>query len=270
MILAQGGLPPLPGSCSRRWSAGTLAAASANAAQLLYDRDIDAAHAPHRAAARWPRAISTPRGRCVFGLVLGRLSMALARAHGQPARRAARAAPRSCSTWSSTRCCSSAAPRRTSSGAAPPAACRCSSAGPRSPDSLGWTAVGAVRGRSSSGRRRTTGRCRCVPGRLRRGGRADAPGGRERQARSPGRSSLYSWAMVAVLAAAVAGRAHGLVLRRRGARARRRWFLCEAHAPAAPAVRRGPATSPMRLFHGSITYLSLLFLAVAIDPLLPF
>jgi len=26
----------------------------------------------------------------------------------------------------------------------------------------------------------------------------------------------------------------------------------------------------MRLFHGSITYLTLLFLAVAIDPLLPF
>jgi heme o synthase len=28
--------------------------------------------------------------------------------------------------------------------------------------------------------------------------------------------------------------------------------------------------APMRLFHWSITYLSLLFLAIAIDPLLPF
>ena len=36
--------------------------------------------------------------------------------------------------------------------------------------------------------------------------------------------------------------------------------------------RRPPARgrAPMRLFHGSITYLTLLFVAIAIDPLLPF
>ena len=30
------------------------------------------------------------------------------------------------------------------------------------------------------------------------------------------------------------------------------------------------AIAPMRLFHGSITYLTLLFVAIAIDPLLHF
>jgi protoheme IX farnesyltransferase len=33
-------------------------------------------------------------------------------------------------------------------------------------------------------------------------------------------------------------------------------------------VRRGHDVSPMRLFHWSITYLALLFLAVAVDQLL--
>jgi heme o synthase len=47
-------------------------------------------------------------------------------------------------------------------------------------------------------------------------------------------------------------------------------FLVEAHRLRARAVAglTGAALKPMRLFHGSITYLSLLFLAVAIDPLL--
>ena len=60
-------------------------------------------------------------------------------------------------------------------------------------------------------------------------------------------------------------------------------FLVEAHrllgravltADAAAAGHTVPGPSveagAMRLFHGSITYLTLLFLAVAIDPLLPF
>ena len=45
------------------------------------------------------------------------------------------------------------------------------------------------------------------------------------------------------------------------------WFLWEATALLS-RVRRGENPRPMRLFHGSITYLSLLFLAIAIDPLL--
>jgi protoheme IX farnesyltransferase len=44
-------------------------------------------------------------------------------------------------------------------------------------------------------------------------------------------------------------------------------FLREAHRLAA-AVRRGGAVAPARLFHWSITYLSLLFAAVAVDVLL--
>ncbi|MEI2727872.1 MAG: heme o synthase [Candidatus Nanopelagicales bacterium] len=44
-------------------------------------------------------------------------------------------------------------------------------------------------------------------------------------------------------------------------------FLYEAHAMLARATR-GEDAAPMRLFHWSITYLSLLFLAIAIDPFL--
>ncbi|MDT7570805.1 MAG: heme o synthase [Actinomycetota bacterium] len=43
-------------------------------------------------------------------------------------------------------------------------------------------------------------------------------------------------------------------------------FLREAHALQG-RVRRGEAVAPMRLFHWSITYLALLFLAVAVDQL---
>ena len=45
-------------------------------------------------------------------------------------------------------------------------------------------------------------------------------------------------------------------------------FLVEAHAMRA-RVAAGRDPRPMRLFHGSIAYLALLFLAVAADPLLP-
>ena len=45
-------------------------------------------------------------------------------------------------------------------------------------------------------------------------------------------------------------------------------FLFEAYGLRA-RVRRGDRDpKPMRLFHGSITYLSVLFLAIALDPLL--
>ena len=33
---------------------------------------------------------------------------------------------------------------------------------------------------------------------------------------------------------------------------------------------RGNEARPMRVFHASITYLTLIFVAVAVDPLLPF
>ncbi|GAB3796713.1 heme o synthase [Humibacter antri] len=47
------------------------------------------------------------------------------------------------------------------------------------------------------------------------------------------------------------------------------WFIYETHRLYALAIRH-ENPSPMRVFHGSITYLSVLFLAIAIDPLLPF
>jgi len=45
-------------------------------------------------------------------------------------------------------------------------------------------------------------------------------------------------------------------------------FVLEAHRLLARARANEPALAPMRLFHLSITYLSLLFLAVAADPFL--
>ena len=47
------------------------------------------------------------------------------------------------------------------------------------------------------------------------------------------------------------------------------WFLVEAFKLYREGLRDEPK-NPMKLFHGSITYLTLLFLAVAIDPLLHF
>jgi protoheme IX farnesyltransferase len=47
------------------------------------------------------------------------------------------------------------------------------------------------------------------------------------------------------------------------------WFIYETHRLYHRAIR-GEKVSPMRVFHGSISYLTLLFLAVAIDPLLLF
>jgi protoheme IX farnesyltransferase len=85
----------------------------------------------------------------------------------------------------------------------------------------------------------------------------------------------YSWVMVAtsLLLWPVAGTgpvyAGAAVLLGAG-------FLLEAHRLLGRARRVSAAggtlaaIAPMRLFHGSITYLTLLFVAIAIDPLLPF
>lgn len=47
------------------------------------------------------------------------------------------------------------------------------------------------------------------------------------------------------------------------------WFIYESHVLYNRAVR-GTEPRPMRVFHASITYLTLLFVAIAVDPLLPF
>lgn len=79
---------------------------------------------------------------------------------------------------------------------------------------------------------------------------------------------LYAWATVAcsLLLIPVAGM--GLVYTAT-ALVVGGWFIYETHRLYGLAIRH-EQVSPMRVFHGSIVYLSLLFLAVGIDPLLPF
>ena len=47
------------------------------------------------------------------------------------------------------------------------------------------------------------------------------------------------------------------------------WFVVESHRLYSRAIRHDEV-KPMRVFHSSISYLTLVFLAVGIDPLLPF
>jgi heme o synthase len=79
---------------------------------------------------------------------------------------------------------------------------------------------------------------------------------------------LYAWATVAcsLLLIPVAGM--GLVYSF-AALVVGGWFIYETHRLYSLAIRH-EHVSPMRVFHGSIAYLSLLFLAIGIDPLLPF
>ena len=79
---------------------------------------------------------------------------------------------------------------------------------------------------------------------------------------------LYAWATVAcsLLLVPVAGM--GLVYTI-SATVFGAWFIYESHRLYNQAVRRD-SPKPMRVFHASITYLTLVFVAVAIDPLLPF
>jgi protoheme IX farnesyltransferase len=76
---------------------------------------------------------------------------------------------------------------------------------------------------------------------------------------------IYSYVMVAVTLALVpyAGWIYGCCAVGLGA-----WFLAEAHALRS-RVAAGDAPAPMRLFHRSIAYLTLLFTAVAVTSLLP-
>ena len=77
---------------------------------------------------------------------------------------------------------------------------------------------------------------------------------------------LYSWAMVIssllLIPTANMGWIYTAIAALSGA-----WFMVSAFKLYREGLRDEPQ-SPMRLFHGSITYLTVLFLAVAIDPLL--
>ena len=86
------------------------------------------------------------------------------------------------------------------------------------------------------------------------------------EAQVAGRIVAYSWAMVAV-SLALWPAAQTTLLYPAAAVVLGGLFLRQAYALRA-RVRAGGETSPMRLFHWSITYLSVLFAAVAADALL--
>ena len=79
---------------------------------------------------------------------------------------------------------------------------------------------------------------------------------------------LYAWATVAcsliLIPVAGMGLTYTVVAVAAGA-----WFIAESHRLYSTAIRHGEVR-PMRVFHSSISYLTLVFLAVGIDPLLPF
>ncbi|GGE89327.1 heme o synthase [Mycetocola zhadangensis] len=79
---------------------------------------------------------------------------------------------------------------------------------------------------------------------------------------------LYAWATVACSLLLVPVASMG-VLYTGVAVVSGGWFIFETHRLYNLAIRH-EHVSPMRVFHGSISYLTLLFLAVGIDPLLPF
>jgi heme o synthase len=79
---------------------------------------------------------------------------------------------------------------------------------------------------------------------------------------------LYAWATVAasliLIPVAPMGLVYTLVAVGAGG-----WFIFESHRLYARALA-GEEVKPMRVFHSSISYLTLLFVAVGVDPLLPF
>ncbi len=79
---------------------------------------------------------------------------------------------------------------------------------------------------------------------------------------------LYAWATVAcsllLIPVGSMGIVYSVVAVTAGA-----WFIYEAHHLYNGAIRHAEI-KPMRVFHGSISYLTLLFIAVGVDPLLPF
>ena len=81
---------------------------------------------------------------------------------------------------------------------------------------------------------------------------------------------IYTWVTVVDLAAPLAGRRHRAGSTRWPLPFSARVFLVEAHAlwRRARSTEDPVALKAMRLFHWSNAYLALLFLAVAIDPLI--
>ena len=79
---------------------------------------------------------------------------------------------------------------------------------------------------------------------------------------------LYAWALVASTLLLIPVASMGLIYMVT-ALATGTWFVLESYRLYRQAIV-GEISNPMRLFHGSISYLTLLFLAIAIDALLYF
>jgi protoheme IX farnesyltransferase len=79
---------------------------------------------------------------------------------------------------------------------------------------------------------------------------------------------LYAWALVASTLLLIPVGSMGLIYTVT-ALATGAWFIFESYRLYRQAIV-GEISNPMRLFHGSISYLTLLFIAIAIDPLLYF
>jgi protoheme IX farnesyltransferase len=79
---------------------------------------------------------------------------------------------------------------------------------------------------------------------------------------------LYAWATVACSLLLIPV-AHMGILYAATALLAGGWFIFESHVLYSTAIRHGDVR-PMRVFHSSITYLTLVFIAVGVDPLLPF
>jgi protoheme IX farnesyltransferase len=260
MIFAAGGLPPL-GLVVTTLVGGTLAAASANTLNCYLDRDIDVLM--HRTGRR-PLVTGevTPREALVFGVVLGVAAVALLGALVNVLSAALALAAILFYVVVYTMLLKRRTPQNIVWGGA--AGCM--------PVLIGWAAV--------------TGSLSWVPWALfaviffwtpphywplamryrddyAAAGVPMLPVVAEPRVVSI-RIVAYSWAMVAASLLLVAGPSGALyavsAVLLGGA------FLVEAHRLHARTVA-GADVSPMRLFHWSITYLALLFLAVAVDQL---
>jgi protoheme IX farnesyltransferase len=260
MVLAAGGMPPLS-LVLATLVGGSLAAGSANALNCWYDRDIDVVM--HRTERRpLARQAVAPRSALLFGLVLGVVSVALlaATTNVLSAALALLAIAFYVVVYTAL------LKRRTSQNIVWGGAAGCM------PVLIGWSAVTnslswaplvlflvvffwtpphfwalAMRFRDDYAA-------------------AEVPMLPVVAAPQVVASRIvwYSWAMVAtslllVWPLGVSGALYGF-----GALVVGAVFLREAHLLLG-RVRRGVEAAPMRLFHWSITYLALLFLAVAVD-----
>jgi protoheme IX farnesyltransferase len=263
MMLAARGLPSM-GLVAATLVGGTLAAGSANALNCYYDRDIDAIMMRTKDRPL-NHSLVSPRSALVFGFALGGLSLTLLWLTTNALSAALAAAAIAFYVLVYTRLLK----RRTAQNIVWGGAAGCM------PVLIGWTAV--------------TGRLGWAPvvlflvvflwtpphfWALAMQFKADYVAARvpmlpvvATEEVVTTRIVAYSWAMVAtsllLWPVARTGPLYALVAAVLGA-----VFLREAHA-LHRRVRRGLAAQSGRLFHLSITYLSLLFLAVAVENLVP-